>query len=106
MPIIKSMHFFNLHFWTYLLIGRSCYHYFIDKVNITLCVYFEVPITSFFIIIIIIVIIIIIIFLSGAIFHVTFLNLRHNSFQTKEKTMADQNGGKFERFSKLKLHFI
>ena len=76
----------------------------IDKVNITLCVYFEVPITSF--IIIIIVIIIIIIFLSGPIFHVTFLNLRHNSFQTKEKTMADQNGGKFERFSKLKLHFI
>ena len=68
----------------------------IDKVNITLCVYFEVPITSFFIII----------FLFGPIFRVAFLNLRHNSFQTKEKTMADQNAGKFERFSKLKLHFI
>ena len=50
-------------------------------------------------------VIIIIIFLSDPLFYVTFLNLRHNSFQTKEKTRADQNGGKFECFSKLKIAF-
>ena len=58
----------------------------------TLCVHFKAPITSVF-------------FLSDPIFHVKFLNLRHNSFQTKEKTMVVQNGGKFERFSKLKIVF-
>ena len=39
-----------------------------------------------------------------------FLNLRHNSFQTKGRLvrMVDQNGGKFERFQNLKkeMHFI
>ena len=57
----------------------------------TLCVHFKAPITSFF--------------LSDPMPHVKFLNLRHNSFQTKEKTMVDQNGGKFERFSELKIAF-
>ena len=39
-----------------------------------------------------------------------FLNLRHNSIQTKGRLvrMVDQNGGKFERFQNFqkRLHFI
>ena len=37
--------------------------------------------------------------MSQALSHV-FLNLRHNSFQTKGRLvwMVDKNGGKFERF--------
>ena len=49
MPIVKSIHVINLHFWTSLLIGCSYYYLLkVDKVNITPCVYFKVPITSIF----------------------------------------------------------